>query len=134
MINMLMGDGGRTEKAVNATVGKKITSVTLENDVIIIGVEDGTKISVRDDGQSCCESRFITTDADLPSYRGKTIRGYELRQMPDGDDGYECHDQQAFVILTDEGNIDFVTHNQHNGYYGGFSVTAHQIAGPEDEE
>jgi hypothetical protein len=148
MINMLSGSGATyTSSAVGATEGKVIKSISLEprgadedrydgSDSIVIEVEDGTKVVFRDHGQSCCESRYVTTDADLPSYVGKKIIEYELRDMPgSGDeDSSDYHDVQAFVIHTDEGNIDFVTHVEHNGYYGGFSIQGVILSSPAEVE
>jgi hypothetical protein len=123
MINMLFGDG-ETQEAMTKAIGHTISGVKLENDEILVGLNNGSTLRVSDQGQSCCESRYITTDADLPSYVGRRIVGFELRDMPDVNDSSEHHEVQAFVIRTDEGNIDFVTHVEHNGYYGGFSISA----------
>ena len=40
------------------------------------------------------------------------------------------HECQSLLIDTSEGVIDFVTHVEHNGYYGGFSIQAKLV----DEE
>ena len=123
-MGMLFGSGD-TKMALEGAIGHTINGVKLEDDEIVVGLNNGSTLKLWDGGQSCCESRYITTDADLPSYVGKTIRGFELRDYDVKDeDEYNVHDAQALVILTSEGNIDFVTHVEHNGYYGGFAVNA----------
>jgi hypothetical protein len=127
MINMLAGNES-TVHIIKSTIGKTIRDIMLYDDAIHLTVEgeDGEveRIKLWDDGQSCCESRYMTCDADLPSYVGQKILDYELRDMPDGSADYDYHEQQALVIRTTEGNIDFVTHVEHNGYYGGWSIKA----------
>lgn len=133
VINKLFGDGNKTALSLQAALGHTISGVVLQGDeLILVGLNNGQTLRITDEGQSCCERRYITTDADLPSYIGRKIVDFQLRSTTavedagfDNDDGYEdCHEMQVLVIVTDEGNIDFVTHNEHNGYYGGFSISA----------
>lgn len=137
MINMLFGDGRKTNEALMEAIGRTITSVEIkdldskedrereENQHIVIGLDNGKKLIIFDSGQSCCESRYITTDADLPSYIGKSIMGFRQGEYKGVEDDHgESHDCQSLLIDTSEGVIDFVTHVEHNGYYGGFSIQA----------
>ena len=124
MIQML-GGNKETVDAFQASVGETIESVVLEDDTIKVALRNGKVLVVTDTGQSCCERRWIDTDADLPSYSGKAIRGFRRSEYQNKEEA-ECdvHDFQSFLIDTTEGTIDFVTHVDHNGYYGGFSITA----------
>jgi hypothetical protein len=140
MINMLFGDGRETADALSASVGQIITDIKImlpdgeddnydrdrHTDEIVITLGNGKTLRVWDSGQSCCESRYITSDADLTSYIGQTIRDFrqgEYKTTIESESGEE-HDVQNFLIDTTEGTIDFVTHVEHNGYYGGFSIAA----------
>jgi hypothetical protein len=129
MINYLRGNE-ETVKAHRAAQGKIIKSITLKegggngDGAAEIRFEDGTGISIEDHGRSCCESRFITTDDDLPSFTGATFVEVELAEMPELPDGEygDCKEQIAVRVNTTKGTATFVTHNEHNGYYGGFSM------------
>lgn len=85
--------------------------------------EDGAKIVVLDDGQSCCEHRYMTTDDTLSDYVGATLLDLEIQDGPttttsDGDE----HEVQFLAVHTDKGIFKVATHNEHNGYYGGFDL------------
>lgn len=124
MLNDLSNKPALTIEALKATIDREIKSIRLtpENE-IIFELENGT-LTITDNGQSCCESRYITTDSDLPSYIGKKIVDFRLEPYVTGDGDYDLHDTQVFKINTTEGVIDFVTHVEHNGYYGGFALNA----------
>jgi len=124
MIQML-GGNAETVAAVNYAVGKRIESVSMCLDTLEIELNDGRSVHVSDEGQSCCERRYMTCDDDLPSFAGATIAAIETRDVPPiADDDNECHDVQFLVVTTDKGAITCSTHNEHNGYYGGFSIQA----------
>jgi hypothetical protein len=125
MLKML----GGTSTNVNLNeefTGQKMTAIVLdkEHDQLRITFESGRTVTIWDDGQSCCEHRYMSTDDDLSQFVGTTFLGHEVRDAPNMDDGYEEHEVQFLVVLTDRGNISFANHNEHNGYYGGFALTA----------
>lgn len=120
-----LGGNKETVKTLEASKGKKIASVALRDDVLYVGFKDGTGLRLADEGQSCCESRYMTTDDDLESFVGKEVRGYDLREGPTVTGEYEDeHEVQFLIVQTTEGNITLETHNEHNGYYGGFWIDA----------
>lgn len=84
---------------------------------------DGTSGRISDEGQSCCEHRYMNCSDDLSSFIGATIRDVvELPcDLPD-EEGYEVHEAIFVHVNTDRGSIVLETHNEHNGYYGGFWV------------
>lgn len=124
MINMLGGNRDSVA-AVQAAVGKTITSVKLDDDRLKFEFEDGSRLTLWDDGQSCCESRYMQTDDDLPYYVGAKFLNAEVRDGGSTEGEYvDTHEIQFLVITTDRGTFSMASHNQHNGYYGGFSIQA----------
>lgn len=117
---------------VDLAVGKTITSIALVDDVLNIKFEDGYVLHLSDEGQSCCERRYMTTD-DAPSeFVGAALVSVtildspNIEQVPD-EDGYTSSDEheiQFLRITTTRGDLTFATHNEHNGYYSGFNLTA----------
>jgi len=114
-------------------VGLIIDEVNLINDdMVVIRFTDGSEITLSDEGQQCCETRYITCDDDL----GATLRGGQLVAI-DTDAGgsseadveadetnvwAESHDVQFVKVQTTKGGFTLCTHNEHNGYYGGFNL------------
>lgn len=116
------------EDSVNAyqsSVNKKIQELSLgPDDALHFVFEDGTKMKLFDDGQSCCESRYMTTDDDLSYFVGSILLDVEIKDGPDVEDEYEVHEIQFLEIKTDKGSFQMASHNVHNGYYGGFAIVA----------
>jgi hypothetical protein len=136
LINYL---GGNEEsiKDFKRGVGKKITALSLSDDRLHFVFEDGYKMDMFDDGQSCCENRYMTTDDDLASFVGSILVGAELREAPTIEDEYgDPHEIQFLLINTSLGTFTCETHNEHNGYYGGFWVIARAInnANPAEQD
>lgn len=93
------------------------------NEYLRLAFEDGTSIRVFDDGQDCCEHRYMTCDDDVQSLVGSSLVRMEGKQGPEVDNGHcDVHDQVFLEIATDKGFITIANHNEHNGYYGGFSL------------
>ena len=112
-------------------IGKRIRSAEIkgEQELRII-FDDGTGIMLTDDGQSCCERRYMHTDDDLNSIAGHELRRIELKDGPTKEDAYgDSHEQQFLEIGTDQGFVTIVNHNEHNGYYGGFAIKLAEIEG-----
>lgn len=124
MIGMLAGN----EKSVEAFTGalnKKISALELKDDELRFTFEDGTKIKLFDDGQSCCEHRYMTTDDDLKYFVGATLMGAEVADAPNQPDEYGGEHEVAFLkVTTSKGVFTMESHNEHNGYYGGFLIRA----------
>ena len=122
---MLKYLGGNEESvaAYHAAMGKEIASVTLgDDDALHFVFTDGFKLKVSDEGQSCCESRYMRTDDDLASFVGAKLNGMELKDAPNMPDEYGDHEVQFLEVQTDRGVFTMANHNEHNGYYGGFAV------------
>lgn len=118
---------GKSAEAFLKVVGKKIMGITMENDELRLSFGSQGTLIVSDQGQSCCEHRYITTDDKLSDYVGGNLINIEVKPVPiptlDSDDG-DCHDIEFVEVTTTKGSFVLVTHNEHNGYYGGFYVCA----------
>jgi len=139
-----------TESAMNAfegSLGKKIKSIKLIpkepvdrknpkkriqwKDELWFRFEDGSKMCLFDEAQHCCENRFMSTDDELSYYVGAKlldaeIRGVEVTKQETKSkyEDYMDTETQFLVIKTSVGEFVLATHNEHNGYYGGFNVSA----------
>ncbi len=123
-LNRLNSDQ-KSEWNFNAAIGKTITAVLLDDEESVLHMlfSDGYKISIRDDGQICCELRYMHTDDNLGDYVGAQLLGAEVKDAPDvGDDAGCVHDVQFLEIQTSKGVFTMSNHNENNGYYGGFCL------------
>ncbi len=129
MLNMLPGENSGNDVLINV-MGKIITALELKSnddygDALHFEFSDGSKIKLRDDGQSCCERRYMQTDDNLEDYIGAKLLGVEIKEAPDIiDDIGEKHEVQFLEIKTDRGVLTMANHNEHNGWYGGFWIVA----------
>jgi hypothetical protein len=119
LINLIGGRSEEEAKVFNDALGKTITSLWIDEEAH----DDGSlKIEIWDSGRSCCESRFIDTDDTLSDFLGSVFRGVDIRITEPKDAGDEMSTtEEAFLLVhTSAGDFTVVTHNIHNGYYGGF--------------
>jgi hypothetical protein len=123
ILHQLAGND-KTGMVLQRAVGKEISELKLDDDVLCFSFADGTKIRVWDDGQSCCEYRYMTTDDDLSYHVGAKLMGFEERDAPEIDTAEGVHEVQFLLVTTSKGVFTMETHNEHNGYYGGFEVQA----------
>lgn len=127
MINMLGGDE-ETANTVKGVLGKKVASLRLDDNIIYLSTVDGIHIKIWDGGQECCEHRYVTTDDDLKYFTNTTLVDIELAKAPSPAHEYcDYHEVQFLRLKTKKGIATFETHNEHNGYYGGFSILAAPI-------
>lgn len=112
-------------------VGRKIAAASLADDRLALTFDDGARIVIYDDGQSCCEYRYMTTDDDPNSLVGHELRYIESKSGPNKEDAYDGAHEIAFLeIGTDQNFITIANHNEHNGYYGGFDLTIREVSSP----
>ena len=130
IINELIGHED-TVRLYNESLGKKIIEAELDkiDNRLIITFEDGNRIAIFDDGQSCCETRYMTTDDDLLFLANTKLVDIQLEDAPNVEDEFGEHEVQFLIIKTDKGDITLETHNEHNGYYGGFAVVIKEAGG-----
>ncbi len=122
VINML-GGNEETVKAVKQCVGKVIKDLALIDDHLVFTFDE-FKVEFYDDGQSCCESRYMTTDDDISEFIGAIFNSVEIKETESIDTEFEEHEIEFLQFNTSKGDITFASHNEHNGYYGGFYVVA----------
>lgn len=70
----------------------------------------------------------MTTDDALEDFVGADFLGAEVREGGETDDDeYGVHEVEFLVVKTSLGDFTVETHNEHNGYYGGFWMEARKI-------
>lgn len=129
LIKKLLGGSTKSIATWTAAMGKKIVDLRLlpDTNALYFTFDDGSQMKVYDDGQSCCEKRYMATDDLLADFIGATLVSAELLDGPTTDDEDEEHDTQFLRIKTSVGDFTMVNHNIHNGYYGGFWIVAEPV-------
>lgn len=121
MIQMLRGNE-ESVAAYRGALGKTIKNLGLMSDESLrLEFTDGSAIKFFDDGQSCCETRYMTTDDKLDDFAGATFAGVRIEEA-DNRPGDEEHEVQFLLVDTSKGTFTMESHNEHNGYYGGFAL------------
>lgn len=116
--------GGGSAPSPKEFVGKTISSAELKDEALFIGFEDGVRIKIFDNGQSCCESRYMRTDDDVQTLVGHKLMRIDAKDASEKTDGdYDVHEICFLEVGTDSGFVTVANHNQHNGYYGGFGLS-----------
>lgn len=125
MIDYLKGNED-TVNAVKQSLGKRIKGIKLDEDKneLIFTFNDKTKLIIWDNGQSCCEDRYMRTDDKLKEFINAKLIGLEIKDGPSQDDDRGCHEIQLLDVKTSKGIFQMANHNKHDGYYGGFSLNA----------
>lgn len=122
-IGVIINEMGRESFDLTKYYDKRITSVDSNDEHFDIHFDDGCSIRIRDGGQSCCEHRYMTCDDDVSKIIGSKLTNIELREGPTEEMEWGNEHQTMFVeIATDECFVTLTTHNEHNGWYGGFSI------------
>ena len=127
MIQMLSGNA-TSVSVFSESVGKVITALSLgEDDALHFTFEDGQRMKISDEGQSCCENRYMRTDDNLQDYVGATLLDAKMRSAPNvekADEWSDEHEVEFLAVETSKGTFVMSSHNEHNGYYGGFAIRA----------
>lgn len=120
--------GGGSPKNASDYYGRKIVKASFGGDEFKLTFDDGVTIKVWDDGQSCCENRYMTTDDDPKVLEGTVLKEIRVSHA-DGssEDSYDSHEIAFLDVVTDKATIQFATHNEHNGYYGGFGLSVDEV-------
>ena len=129
MINLLSGSYAESVGVFRQNIDKKIADLEISEEELIFTFTDGTRMKMFDDGQSCCETRYMHTDDDLKYFVGAQLWNAEVREGPAKQ--VECGEEeetQFLVITTSKGQFTVVNYNIHNGYYGGFDIKAVMVA------
>lgn len=120
---------GNSERIQKESVGKEIKKVSLtKGDSLRIIFVDGTGIEFFDDGQDCCEYRYMSVDGDdLSEFVGARYVDSFIKDAPDIETEYDVHEVQFLEVKTSKGSITVSSHNEHNGYYGGFNIVVKEV-------
>ena len=113
-------------RILNRAFGQKIVSVELKDDALHFCMEDGYRFKLFDDGQSCCETRYMHTDDRLSDFVGAELRDAEIRTGTETEEDYETKESQFLIVFTSLGEFTMVNYNEHNGWYGGFAMVAEE--------
>lgn len=140
MLHML---GGGSEHSASEYYDRKIVAAEIVNagaggafggehtDQLRLTFLDGTKIAIWDNGQSCCESRYMRTDDNIQSLVGHTLARIEIKEAAaETDEDGGTHEICFVEIGTDDGFVTISNHNEHNGYYDGFGLTITEDVAP----
>lgn len=120
----------RAEKEASAktfqeNMGKVITALDIDEERLLFTFADGNKMKLFDDGQDCCEQRYMHTDDNIQDFVGAILQGAEVRDGPEEISEWEEPIESAFLIIsTSIGQFTVVNYNEHNGHYGGFCICA----------
>lgn len=117
---------GERNQAIVGAEGKEIKEASINEHSVVLRFVDDTSLTLSDHGQSCCESRYMSSDDDVKSMVGGKFIKAEVSDVAgkDEDEYGNVHDTQFLNIFTTNGVFTVVNHNEHNGYYGGFSIEA----------
>ncbi len=116
-----LGGNQESVKTLHEAKGGVIQSAVIDADILRLAFEDGRTLVIYDDAQSCCEYRHMSTDDNLDDMIGATFVEVELAEsQPDVEEAnYEVHERCFLDLKTSKGVYTLVSHNEHNGYYGG---------------
>jgi hypothetical protein len=104
--------------------GIEIKRAEIDEDRLKIEFADGVIIHLWDNGQTCCESRYISCDDDVDDLIGGKLAKIETKESVErADFDGELHEMIFVEVATDKASITLCTHNVHNGQYGGFALT-----------
>lgn len=106
--------GGGSKESADKYYGRTITDATIDPERSVLTFSDSVQVVIRDDGQSCCERRYMSTDDDLKSLVGATLQRIESKLGPKHDEDYDVHETCFVEIGTDKGFVTLVNHNEHN--------------------
>ena len=118
---------GGSPKSASDYYGQKIVSASLDDDALKLGLDSGKTIKIWDNGQSCCESRYMRTDDQVASLVGHTLTRIEAKEAPNEPDEYGEHEVVFVEVGTDQNFVTIASHNEHNGYYGGFGLSIDEV-------
>lgn len=122
IINALSGGKGVD---IREFIGKTIIKIDMNEKRLRLLFFDETSLTFRDNGQSCCENRYMRTDDDLEYHVSSTFLGAETSASEEMIvDEYGEHEIEFLKISTSNGGFTISNHNEHNGYYGGFWIIA----------
>ena len=119
-----LGGNQETVESIRQCLEQKIAKIQCDDSTLLLEFDNGKKLTVWDNGQSCCERRYMSCDDELDYFIGSKLVNMEVVDGGRGGTKYDVHDIQFLNVTTDKGVFQIANHNEHNGYYGGFSIAA----------
>lgn len=110
-------------KSADKYYGRKIVHASFSEDEVKLIFEDGVRIEIFDDGQQCCENRYMRTDDDVQCLIGKSLVSMTVKNVEATDCDRGTHEIAFLEIQAGHETFVISTHNEHNGYYSGFSLS-----------
>lgn len=131
---MLHELSGGSPKSASDYYGRTIKRADFGNNLISLQFDDGVKIQIWDDGQSCCENRYMTSDDKFEDLVGQKLVSIKVKAVNETHDeeNYNDHDVAFLEIQGDKSAITVAAHNEHNGYYGGFGLSIDEVKNAEE--
>lgn len=132
MIHSLVGGSPKDphDYSGRTIVRAELCAAPASQDSLLLSFDDGISIRISDNGQSCCEARYMRTDDDLSALAGQNLIAIETRPSPDivEEEGGDPHEVVFLDVKTEAGVTSFSFHNEHNGYYSGFGLSVDEVA------
>ena len=123
-----LGGNESSVAALKESAGKEIATLDIDEERLLFTFTDGTAMKLYDNGQYCCEKRYMHTDDRLGDFIGAQFRKAEVRDGPtEIMEWGEPKESQFLLITTSIGQFTVVNYNEHNGYYGGFALEAKKV-------
>lgn len=123
-----------TAEAMSVVKGLTISGISIDStrgDKLVFEFKGTpTKLEVWDDGQNCCEYRHIEPDIDLENFVGSKlldISSMRAGNIDDEEDAWKVIEVCFLHVTTSAGKFVCSNYNEHNGYYGGFSIRARLV-------
>ena len=115
----------RINETVVKFVGKVVAQAYFTDYRIKLVFADDSAVELYDNGQLCCEHRYMTCDDEFEDLVGGKLTEVLVRAGGCTDlDEWNCDETMFMEIRTDKDFVTVCTHNTHNGYYGGFNLIA----------
>jgi len=105
-----------------------VTAVSMDEEALKLTFNNGRAVRLTDEGHCCCELRHMSTDDDIQSLIGRRLISVKEKEGSSYEDNGDVHEIVFVEIQTDAGFVTIVNHNEHNGYYSGFSMCFTEVA------
>lgn len=108
----------------DGTVVVRTSEYSVEHLTFFLQFDDESELHISDGAQYCCEHRYLTCDDDCSVLVGGKLLNVELATIKEINvpEDHDYHDIGIVKVESDKGHIVLCTHNEHNGYYGGFDL------------
>src|SRR6185312_7899172 len=89
---MLHALGGGSKHDPKEFFGRTVCGAEIIDDRLRLTLDGGEQIEIWDDGQSCCENRWLTCDDDLKSLCGHTLARIDTKSGPNESSEWGDHE------------------------------------------